>query len=1270
MLAENPDDELEFAEDDASISEDITEEIAEEVAQDEAGEIEEAPEEHSLQEEELTDIETIENEFMEPDTVTASTEEQEVEQAEDNVASTDHEYQPVTEDETAIELETEPEAETLEEDLHLEDDILELTEEETVPEEPASEIVEPEEPVTKKKEEKQSLQGNVFAGIMNLKEPEEKKLVRKDFAPEPDVLPEEAETSVDDVSQSEDHTDDAIVDEQLIDEAISIDTEEVAQEYSPELDTTAEAEAEEEIDVTEAVSLDLTEPEADIEEIEPAAEVAEEENEDIATDELEKTEEVSLVDQLDNVETPEADTSFSELLEDELAEQSDEEELHVGEPLEVDEVTDESEAVEENLEATEEESTAELLEADEVPSIPESELKDEIETLDVVVDATPDDETVPEAKEDEIATELNLIDEISSNQEPVDPAEDAPVEANLDISGEAEEAADRPSSPIVEDDDDLSIEELMQSIISERKFDLAYNDKPERKESDEPIDLVEDTKEETVDETATEVDETSENIVADEVQEREVQAEEADEPLEEAEDPTSSSLTEEVVIVEEDAEEANVEAAVTEDVNVEDATDEIEKQPAPEQEHDVELSEVDQGEEELIIELDDQSQLSNERQLSDDVETEAEELAPELTETDPAPEVEAEEELSETDASLVADEPQSFDEPETDAEVDQTEPEVSNQEAENIEDKAEFDIDALLDSESPATEDDIILEEESHDEENLEDEILKEEVIEEADHETEGELTATDREEDTETDVAVDQPETDEVISPDTEETQEVVETDSVTPAETVELDEPPVAAVAEIADKPKRKGSVIERAMAMMTPSFGRKNIEATDEPETISNLEADGQSEPEQPALAGQIDIIETAQPDAPETSDENEIDTTQDHEVDLEKPAEDPSTEQSAEVTEEVELDDIEISETTDDLSLTADQEENLTQAASDDISEAEDEADVIDLSEIAEIKATEAEQEAADVNEVEAVVETDEDILITGDETTTIADDILEELTGSNLTEEDQNASETTIENEEETRSDIKEIAEEELVPADVDETDEDEDEDEDEEKDELTLSELRSTLKQVVGYIKKEDANHNRSRDSLYNILTAIYEFHKNCERAPEAYETIVEEADLKIQSRAPYTPVLKICLGKDYDKTRLTEYAAALGIAQYMDVEVDEFHDFIKNFPGGIKGCVKEMRIIRKHGASGNVLAQKTKSVEEARAILREMAPIARFRLKKVIVGNTVDEFCLLLAKRDGHDINVLKIIDDKHTKIDPIIKRTAFIKGNLNDRK
>lgn len=217
----------------------------------------------------------------------------------------------------------------------------------------------------------------------------------------------------------------------------------------------------------------------------------------------------------------------------------------------------------------------------------------------------------------------------------------------------------------------------------------------------------------------------------------------------------------------------------------------------------------------------------------------------------------------------------------------------------------------------------------------------------------------------------------------------------------------------------------------------------------------------------------------------------------------------------------------------------------------------------------------------------------------------------------------------------------------------------------EKSEEENLRELQDSLKQIIRYIKKEDASHNRSRDTLYNILTAIYKFHSVCENSPVEYSKLVAENGLKIQERAPFTPVLKICLGKDYDKTRLTEYAAALGIAKHMNVDVEDFHDFIKHFPGGIKGCVKEMRAIRK-GSNGANLVQQSRTVEEARNVLRDMPVIGRIRLKKMIVSKDADEFCLLLAKRRGHDIDVLKVLDDQYTKIDPILKRAAFINGNL----
>ena len=49
---------------------------------------------------------------------------------------------------------------------------------------------------------------------------------------------------------------------------------------------------------------------------------------------------------------------------------------------------------------------------------------------------------------------------------------------------------------------------------------------------------------------------------------------------------------------------------------------------------------------------------------------------------------------------------------------------------------------------------------------------------------------------------------------------------------------------------------------------------------------------------------------------------------------------------------------------------------------------------------------------------------------------------------------------------------------------------------------------------------------------------------------PEDYAELLEESGVKAQARAPMTPIVKLVFGIDYDKARLTEFAAALSFAQ------------------------------------------------------------------------------------------------------------------------
>ena len=75
------------------------------------------------------------------------------------------------------------------------------------------------------------------------------------------------------------------------------------------------------------------------------------------------------------------------------------------------------------------------------------------------------------------------------------------------------------------------------------------------------------------------------------------------------------------------------------------------------------------------------------------------------------------------------------------------------------------------------------------------------------------------------------------------------------------------------------------------------------------------------------------------------------------------------------------------------------------------------------------------------------------------------------------------------------------------------------------------------------------AADGRSRAALYRALSLAYDFALAAHRDPDEYAELLEEAGVKAQARAPMTPIVKLVFGIDYDKARLTEFAAALSYA-------------------------------------------------------------------------------------------------------------------------
>jgi len=144
----------------------------------------------------------------------------------------------------------------------------------------------------------------------------------------------------------------------------------------------------------------------------------------------------------------------------------------------------------------------------------------------------------------------------------------------------------------------------------------------------------------------------------------------------------------------------------------------------------------------------------------------------------------------------------------------------------------------------------------------------------------------------------------------------------------------------------------------------------------------------------------------------------------------------------------------------------------------------------------------------------------------------------------------------------------------------------------------------------------------RSRGALYRALGLAYDFAVAAEAAPEDYAEMLDDAGIKAQARAPMTPVVKLVFGAGYDKTRLTEFAAALSYARRHEIETGAFPGLLESFEGGLKGIVHAERRERRPAARPDRTADTV-------AALRSVSPIAYLD-----VADGEDEFVLLIGRR------------------------------------
>jgi hypothetical protein len=163
------------------------------------------------------------------------------------------------------------------------------------------------------------------------------------------------------------------------------------------------------------------------------------------------------------------------------------------------------------------------------------------------------------------------------------------------------------------------------------------------------------------------------------------------------------------------------------------------------------------------------------------------------------------------------------------------------------------------------------------------------------------------------------------------------------------------------------------------------------------------------------------------------------------------------------------------------------------------------------------------------------------------------------------------------------------------------------------------------------------AGEGRTRAALYRALSLAYDFALAAEQQPEDYAELLEESGVKAQARAPMTPIVKLVFGIDYDKARLTEFAAALSYALREGVALGGFQNLIEKQPGGLKALVAAERQARRPEPKAD-----TKG-ELARARLRNASPITLADVP------AAEEFAVVVTRRgtDGRH-ELVAIVEDE----------------------
>ena len=172
--------------------------------------------------------------------------------------------------------------------------------------------------------------------------------------------------------------------------------------------------------------------------------------------------------------------------------------------------------------------------------------------------------------------------------------------------------------------------------------------------------------------------------------------------------------------------------------------------------------------------------------------------------------------------------------------------------------------------------------------------------------------------------------------------------------------------------------------------------------------------------------------------------------------------------------------------------------------------------------------------------------------------------------------------------------------------------------------------------------EQAQGNEDRTRNALYEAIGRAYDFSLAAAENPADFDELVADSGLTVQDRAPMTPVVKLVFGADYDKTRLTEYAAARAHAHRLELPRGSLTDYLRGAEGGLKGVVRAERQLRR--AESGKADPAMDSREALAAKLREMPAVSL-----ADIAPYGSEFALVMIRRseDGELVILGEVPED-----------------------